>query len=116
MQETTKDDRTWALVCHLAGLAVFTGIPFANIIGPLVVWLIKKDQSWFVNDQGKEAINFQISLTIYFIVAVILVFLLVGIPLLFVLGIGGLILVIIAAVKANEGVVYRYPLTIRFIK
>jgi uncharacterized protein len=116
MQETTKDARTWALICHLAGLAGFTGIPFANVIGPLVVWLIKKDQSWFVNDQGKEAVNFQISLTIYIIIAAILAFLLIGIPLLFVLGIGGLILIIIAAVKANEGVVYRYPLTIRFIK
>lgn len=116
MQEITKDDRTWALLCHLSGLAVFTGIPFANIIAPLIVWMIKKDQSWFVNDQGKEALNFQISLTIYVIIAVVLVFLLIGIPLLFVLGIGGVILMVMAAVKANEGVTYRYPLTVRFIK
>lgn len=116
MQEITKDDRTWALLCHLAGLAFFTGIPFANIIAPLIVWMIKKDQSWFVNDQGKEALNFQISLTIYVIIAIMLVFLLIGIPLLFVLGIGGVILMVMAAVKANEGVTYRYPLTLRFIK
>lgn len=116
MHETSKDDRMWALVCHLAGFAGLTGIPFGNILGPLVVWLIKKDQSWFVNEQGKEAMNFQISLTIYAIVAAILIFVLIGIPLLFVLGIGWLVLMIMAAIKANEGVSYRYPLTLRFIK
>ncbi len=116
MTDISKDDRTWALVCHLAGFAAFTGIPFGNILGPLVVWLIKKDKSWFVNEQGKEALNFQISLTIYALVAAILIFVLVGIPLLFVLGIGWLILMILAAIKANEGISYRYPLTLRFIK
>ncbi|HEX4950373.1 MAG TPA: DUF4870 domain-containing protein [Blastocatellia bacterium] len=116
MYETSKDDRTWGLLCHLAGFAAFTAIPFANILGPLVVWLIKKDQSWFVNDQGKEAMNFQISMTVYFIIAGILIFILVGIPLLIVLGIGWLVLMVIAAIKANEGVTYRYPLTLRFIK
>jgi hypothetical protein len=116
MYETSKDDRTWALICHLAGFAALTGIPFANILGPLVVWIIKKDQSWFVNDQGKEAMNFQISLSLYAIIAALLIFVLVGIPLLFVLGIAWLVLMIIAAIKANEGVTYRYPLTLRFIK
>ncbi|MBS1811987.1 MAG: DUF4870 domain-containing protein [Acidobacteria bacterium] len=116
MHEISKDDRNWALICHLSGLAGFTGIPFANVIAPLIIWMMKKDQSWFVNDQGKEAVNFQISLTIYVIIAAILIILLIGIPLLFVLGIGGLILMIVAAMKANEGVTYRYPLTIRFIK
>lgn len=81
-----------------------------------MVWLIKKDQSWFVNEQGKEAMNFQISLTIYAIVAAILIFVLIGIPLLVVLGIVWLVLMIMAAIKANEGVSYRYPLTLRFIK
>ena len=60
------------VAARLAGFAGLTGIPFGNILGPLVVWLIKKDQSWFVNEQGKEAMNFQISLTIYAIVAAIL--------------------------------------------
>ena len=104
------------MVCHLAGFAGLTGIPFGNILGPLVVWLIKKDQSWFVNEQGKEAMNFQISLTIYAIVAAILIFVLIGIPLLVVVGIVWLVLMIMAAIKANEGVSYRYPLTLRFIK
>jgi len=116
MHETSKDDRMWALICHLAGFAGLTGIPFGNILAPLIVWMIKKDQSSFVNDQGKEAINFQISLTIYAIIAAILIFILIGIPLLFALGIAWLVLMIIAAIKANEGITYRYPATLRFIK
>lgn len=116
MSDIAKEDRTWGLICHLAGFAAFTGIPLANILGPLVVWLLKKDQSWFVNDQGKEALNFQISVTIYAIIAAILIFILIGIPLLFVIGIAWLVLMIMAAIKANEGITYRYPLVLRFIK
>ena len=115
MHPTTKDDRTWALLAHLSALAGYV-IPFGNIVGPLIVWLIKKDQSWFVNDQGKEALNFQISVTIYLIISAILVFVVVGIVLVIAVAVGALILVIVAAVRANEGVSYRYPLTMRFIK
>lgn len=115
MLPTTKDDRTWAMLCHLAGLAGYV-IPLGNIFGPLIIWMIKKDQSWFVDDQGKEALNFQISLTIYIIIAIISILILVGIVLIPVVAVGGLILMIIAAVRANEGVAYRYPFTLRLIK
>ncbi|MEP7271619.1 MAG: DUF4870 domain-containing protein [Acidobacteriota bacterium] len=115
MLPTTKDDRTWALLCHLAGLAGYV-IPLGNIFGPLIIWMIKRDQSWFVDDQGKEALNFQISLTIYLIIAIISILIIVGIVLVPVVAVGGLIFMIIAAVKANEGVAYRYPLTLRLIK
>jgi len=115
MLPTTKDDRTWAMLCHIAGLAGYV-IPLGNIFGPLIIWMIKKDQSWFVNDQGKEALNFQISLTIYLIVACLAILIIIGIFIIPVIAIGGLIFIIIAAIKANEGVGYRYPLTIRFIK
>ena len=111
---TTKDERTWAMLCHLSTLAGFI-IPFGNIIGPLVLWLIKKDEFPLVNDQGKEAVNFQISMTIYIIASIILIFLLVGIPLLIGLGLFDLIVTVIAAIKANEGARYRYPLCIRFV-
>jgi uncharacterized Tic20 family protein len=111
----TKDDRTFGMLCHLVALAGCV-IPFGNIIGPLVIWLIKKDQSAFVNDQGKESLNFQISLTIYGIVSAILIFVLIGILTSIVLGIFWLIMIIMASVKANEGIAYRYPLTIRFLK
>ncbi len=115
MQPLTKDDRTWAVVAHLAGLAGYV-VPFGNIFGPLLVWLLKKDQSSFIDDQGKEAVNFQISLTIYVIVAIISIMIVVGIVLIPLLAVAGLIFMVIAAIKSNEGVRYRYPLTLRIIK
>ena len=108
------EERMWAMFCHLSGLAGFI-FPFGNIIAPLVIWLIKKEEYPLVNDQGKESINFQISMTIYILASVILIFLVIGIPLLIILGLFSLIVVIIAAIKANEGEKYRYPLTIRFL-
>ena len=109
-----REERMWAMFCHLGGLAGFI-FPFGNIIAPLVIWLVKKEDYPLVNDQGKEAINFQISMTIYILASVVLIFLVIGIPLLIILGIFSLIVVIIAAIKANEGEKYRYPLTIRFL-
>lgn len=109
-----RDERMWAMFCHLSGLVGFV-IPFGNIIAPLIIWMIKKEEYPLVNDQGKEALNFQISMTIYILASVILIFLVIGIPLLVILGLFGLIMVIIASIKANEGEKYRYPLTIRFL-
>ncbi len=111
----TKDQNTWAMLCHLSALAGFV-IPLGNILGPLVIWLIKKDEFPLVADQGKEALNFQISMTIYYIVAAILIIVLIGILLLIGLALFSLIFTIIAMVKANEGTAYRYPMCIRFIK
>ena len=112
---SSSDERMWGMLCHLSTLSGYL-IPFGNIIGPLVVWLIKKDEYAFVEDQGKEALNFQISVMIYSIVSGILVFLIIGLPLLIAVLIFDLVMTIVAAVKANEGEYYRYPLTIRFIK
>jgi uncharacterized Tic20 family protein len=110
-----KEARTWGMLCHLSALAGFL-IPFGNIIAPLVIWLIKKDEHPFVDEQGKESLNFQISVAIYAFISGILVLVLVGILLLIIIAIASLILVIIATVKANDGISFRYPLTIRFIK
>jgi uncharacterized Tic20 family protein len=109
-----KQEKTWGMLCHLSALGVFV-FPLGNIIGPLIVWLVKKDESSFVDGQGKESLNFQISFTIYCIIAAILIPVVIGIILLIALGIVFLILVIMAAVKANEGEEFRYPLTIRLI-
>jgi uncharacterized Tic20 family protein len=109
-----RDERMWAMFCHLAGLAGFI-FPFGNVIAPLIIWLVKKEEYELVNDQGKEALNFQISMTIYILASVILIILVIGIALLIILGLFSLIVVIIAAIKANEGERYRYPLTIRFL-
>ncbi len=103
------------MFCHLAALAGYI-IPFGNIIGPLIVWSIKKEQYPFVDEHGKAAVNFQISMTIYILVAVLLIILVIGIFILVALGLLTLILVIIASVKANNGEPYEYPLSIRFIR
>jgi len=114
--ETDKDARMWAMFCHLAGLALFLQIPLANIIGPLIVWQIKKDESAFIDEQGKEAVNFQISMTIYTIISIILIFACIGIVLLPLVIILDVVFLLIAAVKSNDGFHYRYPLSIRFIR
>jgi uncharacterized Tic20 family protein len=109
-----KDENMWAMFCHLSAL-IGCVIPFGNVIGPLVIWSLKKDEFPLVADQGKEAINFQLSLTIYLIVSFILIFIGIGFLLLPLVALAGLILVVIAGVKANEGEKYRYPFAFRFI-
>lgn len=107
----TKDERTWALVAHLGGI-------FFSFLAPLVVWLIQKEQMPFVDDQGKEALNFQLALVVASLAATILTVITCGVGsvLFMALYAADLIFSIMAAVKVNEGAAYRYPLTIRFIK
>ena len=115
MYAVSKDERTWGMLSHLLALSGYIGIPFGNILAPLIIWLVKKDESQFVADQAKESLNFQISLIIYAIVSGILTLVLIGFLLLGVIFIGGIVLTIIGTIKANEGVHYRYPLTIRLV-
>lgn len=114
--EYSKDERTWAMLCHLTALAGFIGIPFGNILGPLICWLLKKEEYPFVNEQGKEALNFQITLTIAALIAGLLCLILIGIPILLAIIIGGVVLSIMAGIKANDGVSYKYPFRIEFFK
>ena len=114
MNLVTQEERTWATLIHLSGLAGFV-FPFGNLIAPLVLWLIRKDRSSFLDNQGREALNFQIAFSIYAILSGLLIFLLIGFVLLPVVLIGGLVLMIIAAIRANEGTRYRYPLIFRVI-
>ena len=114
INQPTNDEKMWAMLCHLAGLLHF--IPFGQIVGPLVIWVIKKEESSFVDDQGKQALNFQISMLIYILLCIPFVFIVIGIFALIALGIINLILVIIAAVNANNGVLYRYPLAMPLIR
>ena len=108
-------EKQWALICHLSGLSGYI-IPFGNVIVPIVIWSLKKDQMPMVDKHGKEVINFQLSITIWIIASAMLIILLVGIPMLIVLGLLQVVLVIIGALKADSGQLYKYPLTIRFIK
>jgi len=114
--QVSKDEQNWAMGCHLAALAGFL-VPFGNIIGPLVIWLIKRNEMPMVDRHGKEALNFQITVSIAFLICVPLMFVLIGIPLMFVVGIGALILTIMAAVKVSGGnFEYKYPFAIRLLK
>lgn len=111
----SKDEKMWAMFAHISAVAGFV-FPFGNIIGPLLIWILKKEEFPFVNDQGKESLNFQISITIYILISVILVFVVIGIPLLIILGIFALIMTIIGGINAYDGKAYRYPITIRLVK
>jgi uncharacterized Tic20 family protein len=121
METTTisKDERLWAMLAHLSAFAMyFTGVGY--LLGPLIVWLVKRDGHPFVDDQGKEALNFQITITIIAIVSVLLCFtiigMVIGIPVLLGLHLYQVVCMIIGAVKANDGVAFRYPFTIRLVK
>lgn len=111
----THEEKLWAMLTHLSALVGLI-VPFGNIIGPLLIWILKKEESRFINQQGKESLNFQISITIYAIIAIILTLLLVGVFLLLIVGVFAVIMVIIASINAYDGKDYRYPLTIRFVK
>jgi uncharacterized Tic20 family protein len=113
--EVSADQRQMALFSHLSSLSGLI-IPLGNILGPLILWLVKKDTMPFVDDQGKEAVNFQITIAIAGIVAGLLVFVLIGFLLVPVIGIAWLVLSVLAGIKANEGQYYRYPFAIRLLK
>ena len=91
-------------------------MPFGNILGPLVVWLIKRHDSPYIDYYGKEALNFQISLILYLIVSAVLIIVLIGILLIIVVGVAGIVPKIIAAMRASEDEEFRYPMTIGLVK
>jgi uncharacterized Tic20 family protein len=108
--------RTWAALCHASALfGVFFHFP-GHLLGPLIVWLAKRDESPEIEAHGKEALNFQISMLIYNVVAAVFCLILIGFVLLAVLWVLNAVLVIVAAIQASEGKFYRYPMTIRFIQ
>lgn len=110
-----KDERLWGMLCHLLSFSGYL-VPFGSVLGPLIVWMIKKDEMPFVNDQGKESLNFQLTMLIAVIISAILCFVLIGFLMLGVVLIFQIVVVIMASIKANDGVKYRYPYTIRFLK
>ncbi|WP_082097372.1 DUF4870 domain-containing protein [Demequina silvatica] len=106
---TQSDERMWAMLAHL-GIILFGFLP------PLIIWLVFRERSAFIDDQGKEALNFSILVTIAQIVSAILWIVLIGILLSFVVGIAALILCIMAGLAANRGESYRYPFNWRIVK
>ncbi|TWT32804.1 DUF4870 domain-containing protein [Blastopirellula retiformator] len=111
-----SEQRTLAMLCHLLSFSGYVvPIPLVNVIAPLVMWMMKKDESPFIDHHGKESINFQLTILIYAIIGVVLTCAFgVGIVVLILVGAFAIVAPIIAAVKANEGVWYQYPLCIRF--
>ncbi len=108
-EEPSQDDRNFAMLAHLLGI-------FTSFVGALIIWLVKKDDSAFVAKEGAEALNFQITLTLAWIVASMLALILIGFLMFPVLVLANLILCILAAVSASKGKPYRYPLTLRLVK
>ncbi|MDP3978221.1 MAG: DUF4870 domain-containing protein [Pseudomonas sp.] len=112
----TPEARQWAMFCHYAAFFWFLMPMIGNVIGPLIVWQLKKDLDPFVNEQGKEALNFQITFSLAMIVCGILAWVVIGFPLMLLVSISALVLTIIAGIKANAGEAYRYPICWRVVK
>ena len=116
------EERTWAMAAHLTALSALLGVPFGHALGPLIIWLIKKDTMPFVADQGKEALNFQLTQTIVLLGCAALIFLtcgigaIIGVPLAIADSIFLLVMAVIGGLNANNGVSYRYPVCWRMIK
>jgi len=115
--------RTWNMLCHLSALAGFIGVPFGNVLGPLIVWQIKKNEFPSVDVHGKAALNFQITVMIALLVTVAAMFvgmlICIGwllLPVVILIGLAGLIFPIIAGIKANNGEDYKYPFSLELIK
>ncbi len=108
------DVRNWAMLCHLTALLGLMAVGMF-FLGPLIVWLLKKDEHPFIDRQGKESLNFQISMLIYEVVAAVTICFVIGFVLLPILVLVHIIFVILASVKVSSGFDYRYPLTIRFL-
>jgi uncharacterized Tic20 family protein len=111
----SKEVRQWAMFCHLSAL-LGIWIPFGTLLGPLVLWQMKREMDPFIDAQGKEALNFQITVAIASAICLLLMLVIIGFFLFGLVAIGALVLTIIGGVKANDGVPYRYPFTWRLIK
>jgi len=111
-----QEARTLGLLCHVTAFAGHV-FPFGNIVGPLIVWLMKREQYPFVDEQGKASLNFQISITIYLALSIIFAVVTCGFGALLTVAIGifSTIMIILAAIKASEGKTFQYPLSIPFL-
>jgi uncharacterized protein len=111
----SETERNWSMLCHLSAFAGFF-FPFGGVIGPLICWLTKRDESSWVNQNGKASLNFQLSMLLYMILVIPLCFILIGIPIIIFLGVLKVICIIIASVKAPKGELFKYPLAIPFFQ
>lgn len=114
IEHSGAEERNWAMIGHLSSLSGLI-VPLGNIIGPLIVWLVKKDTMPFAGEQAREALNFNITMTIAMVVSGILMLVLIGFLLVAIVGLAWLVLTIMAAVAASKGESFRYPFTLRLV-
>jgi uncharacterized Tic20 family protein len=115
-EQLDKTVRNWAMGCHMIALVGLLGNGIGLVVGPIILWLIKREDHPFIDEQGKEAVNFQITMCIALFVSALLIFVAIGIVLLPILGLVDVVLTIVAGLKAANGEHFRYPFAIRFIK
>ena len=115
IRNLSETERNWAMFCHLSAFAAFF-FPFGGIIGPLICWLSRKDESAWVNENGKASMNFQLSILLYIVLTIPLCFIFVGIPIVIFLGTLRIVCIIIASIKSSKGERFKYPLAIPFIQ
>lgn len=114
-QPPSSEDKNWAMLCHLGAFAGFV-LPFANVFVPLVLWLMKKDTSAFVEAHGKEVVNFQITLTGVLALCTLLYLVLIGFMFHIIFVVFAVVVTVLGAIKAQNGEGFRYPLTWRLVK
>lgn len=112
----SAEARRWAMFCHYAAFGWFVVPMIGNVLGPLIVWQLKKDSDPFIDQQGREALNFQITFSIWLMICGVLAWIIIGFPLMILISLVALILVIVAGIRANEGKPYRYPFCWRIVK
>ena len=110
-----EEVRNWAMACHLLALVGALGNGIGYLLGPLIAWLTKRNDHPFIDEHGKEAVNFQITMFIALLCCIPLIFIIIGIPLMILIGLAMTILPIIGGIKAANGEFFRYPLSVRFL-
>ena len=111
----SREVRQWAMFCHLSAL-LGIWLPFGTLIGPLILWQMKRESDPFIDAQGKEALNFQITFSLAMVICGVLAWVVIGFPLMLLVSVAALVLTIIAGIKANAGEAYRYPICWRVVK
>jgi uncharacterized Tic20 family protein len=111
----SEKERNWSMICHLSAFASYF-FPFGGIIGPLICWLSKRDESVWINLNGRNALNFNLSILLYTVLAIPLCFIIIGIPIIMALATLKIVCIIIGSIKASKGQLFKYPLSIPFIQ
>jgi len=111
----TQSERDWAMFCHLSAFAGYF-FPFGGIIGPIICWISRKDESAWIDVNGKSSLNFQLSILLYMVLSIPLCFIIIGFPIIGFLIILKIVCIIIASIRAAKGETFKYPLSIPFIQ